>query len=99
MSWTKIADVAVGIPYGNEGRKRWKTVDALLRDSENDNMKGPGFVVALDSTFNPAGGPVRDGSVMLSCFHPKERGMREQDSYPRPSLKPVPDLPDDEIPF
>jgi hypothetical protein len=105
VSVTKIADIVVGIPYGNEGKRRWQRVGALLQHDQNDPSKGPGFTVSLDATFNPAGAPQRDGQVLLSCFHPDtERSARRPtppDTYRRPPLGPAADLSDmdDDIPF
>ena len=72
MATRKIADIVAGIPYGREGKKRWRTVGALLEHDDNDPSKGPGFTISLDGIFNPAGLPMREGQVMLSCFNPKE---------------------------
>ena len=101
MSTTKIADIVVGIPYGNEGKKRWRNVGALLQHSDNDPSKGPGFTISLDATFNPAGAPSREGQIMLSCFHPDDHPSRAgrgapppQDTYRAPPAKPQPPLDD-----
>jgi len=107
VSTIKIADIVVAIPYGNEGKKRWRNVGALLQHSDNDPSKGPGFTISLDAIFNPAGAPSRDGQVMLSCFHPNDSPQRAtpvgttpyHNSYPRPKPPPQPDFPDDDIPF
>lgn len=105
MSTTKIADIVVGIPYGNEGKKRWRNVGALLQHSDNDPSKGPGFTISLDAIFNPAGALSRDGQVMLSCFHPNDSPQRaggaSKDTYRAPPAKPQPPLSDfdDDIPF
>jgi len=103
MAVIKVADIVAGVPYGNEGRKRWRTVGALLKHTDNDPAKGPGFTIALDRLFNPAGLPDRDGDAMLSCFHPKDpaqaRGAAAADTYRAPKPPPQPDFPDDDIPF
>jgi len=103
MNTTKIADIAIGIPYGNEGKKRWRNVGALLQHSDNDPSKGPGFTISLDAIFNLAGAPQRDGNVMLSCFHPNDSPQRansaSKDTYRAPKPPPQPDFPDDDIPF
>ena len=102
MSTIKIADIVAGIPYGSQGKKRWRTVGALLQRDDNDLSKGPGFTISLDGIFNPAGLPMREGQVMLSCFHPKdfpERGAPPKDDYRAPKAPPQPDFPDDDIPF
>lgn len=102
---TRIADVVVGIPYGDQGRKRWIKVGALLQHPDNDPTKGPGFTIVLDATFNPAGAPSREGQIMLSCFHPDDhpsRAGRQPDTYRAPPSKPQPSLDDrddDDIPF
>lgn len=101
---TRIADVVVGIPYGDQGRKRWIKVGALLQHADNDATKGPGFSIVLDATFNPAGAPIREGQIMLSCFHPADhpsRAERQPDTYRAPPAKPQPPLDDldDDIPF
>jgi len=105
---TRIADVVVGIPYGDQGRKRWIKVGALLQHTDNDATKGPGFSIVLDATFNPAGAPSREGQIMLSCFHPDDHPSRAgrgapppQDTYRAPPSKPQPPLDDldDDIPF
>ena len=89
MTTIKIADIVAGLPYGNEGKKRWRTVGALLKNDKNDPTKGPGFTVVLDTIFNPAGLPNKDGQVLLSCFNPKE-------PYQGPPERPIrqPQLPD-----
>ena len=101
MSTTKIADIVAAIPFGNEGRKRYVTVGALLKQGDNDASKGPGFVIALDQYFNPAGVPGRDSSVFLSCYHPKERAQAASGPVrQRPLSRTIPgDLDDDDIPF
>ena len=94
---TRIADVVVGIPYGDQGRKRWIKVGALLQHTDNDATKGPGFSIVLDATFNPAGAPSREGQIMLSCFHPDDhpsRAGRQPDTYRAPPAKPQPPLDD-----
>lgn len=101
---TRIADIVVGIPYGDQGRKRWVKVGALLQHADNDATKGPGFSIVLDATFNPAGAPSREGQIMLSCFHPDDhpsRAGRQPDTYRAPPVKPQPPLDDldDDIPF
>ena len=101
---TRIADVVVGIPYGDQGQKRWIKVGALLQHADNDATKGPGFSIILDATFNPAGAPSREGQIMLSCFHPDDhpsRAGRQPDTYRAPPAKPQPPLDDldDDIPF
>ncbi len=99
MAWTKIADIAVGIPYGSDGHKRWQNVGALLQDSNNDNSKGPGFTIALNSTFNPAGAPIFEGNVMLSCYHPMKNGTPQHQQ--RATARHVEHSPidGDDIPF
>lgn len=103
MSTTKIADIVVAIPYGNEGKKRWRNVGALLQHSDNDPSKGPGFTISLDAIFNPAGAPSRDGQVMLSCFHPNDSPQRAggatKDTYRAPKPPRQPDYADDDLPF
>jgi len=103
VSTTKIADIVVAIPYGNEGKKRWRNVGALLQHSDNDPSKGPGFTISLDAIFNPAGAPSRDGQILLSCFHPNDSPQRAggatKDTYRAPKPPPQPDFPDDDIPF
>jgi len=101
MATRKIADIVAGIPYGNEGKKRWRTVGALLQHDDNDPSKGPGFTISLETIFNPAGLPQREGQVMLSCFHPKEPG-----AYTSPPERPIRQRPlppfdgeEDDIPF
>ena len=98
---TRIADVVAGIPYGDQGRKRWIKVGALLQHTDNDATKGPGFSIVLDATFNPAGAPSREGQIMLSCFHPDDHPSRAgrgapppQDTYRAPPAKPQPPLDD-----
>ena len=100
MATRKIADIVAGIPYGNEGKKRWRTVGALLQHDDNDPSKGPGFTISLETIFNPAGLPQREGQVMLSCFNPKEP------AYQAPPERPIRQRPlspfdgeDDDIPF
>lgn len=102
MSTTKIADIVAGIPYGSQGKKRWRNVGALLQMSDNDPSKGPGFIVVLDSIFNPAGLESREGQVLLSCFHPNEGTQRPappKDNYRAPKAPPQPDDLGDDIPF
>lgn len=72
MANRKVADVVAAIPF-NDGtnRKRYLTVGSLIQLAENDASKGPGYIIALDPTFNPAGVPTHGGSVMLSCYNPK----------------------------
>lgn len=99
MATLKIADVVVAIPYGDGSRKRYQTVGSLLRFDNNDESKGPGFVVMLDSTFNPAGAPSRDGSVALSCYHPKAKpAVAAEPTRTHPPL-PRGSYHDDDIPF
>jgi len=107
MAITKIADIVATIPYGNEGKKRYRTVGALLQHDQNDPSKGPGFTISLETIFNPAGMPDRDGQVLLSCYNPREpdqargaaRGAGFKDTYRAPPPPPQPDFPDDDIPF
>lgn len=71
MSATKYADVVVGIPF--PGGTRWVKVGAMLQMENNDETKGPGFVIMLDRYFNPAGVPCKGGdgaSVALSTYWP-----------------------------
>lgn len=83
MATTKTGDLVAGIPYGNQGKKKWVTVGALLKRSDNDESKGPGYTVALDAWFNLAGLPIsEDGTVYLSVFHPKAYGAPEK-PFPR----------------
>lgn len=106
MSFTIFADVVVGIPYGNEGKKRWQKVGVLLKPGYNDEGKGPGLVVMLDRYFNPAGVPTEDplaSSVVLSTYWPGDKTTRKPPSpdnfkAPRPQQPPLEDLEDD-IPF
>lgn len=113
MTAKLVADVVVGIPYGDGTKKKWQKVGALLQMTPNDIAKGPGYVVMLDRTFNPAGAPVsHDGnSVALSTYWPSEqRGgtptgrthveePAQQDLPVRPKhLKTFSDE-DDDIPF
>jgi hypothetical protein len=84
---TRIADVVVGIPYGDQGRKRWIKVGALLQHADNDPSKGPGFSIVLDATFNPAGAPSREGQIMLSCFHPDDHPSRASRPAPADNYK------------
>lgn len=74
MSSTVFADVVAGIPLSG-GKKRWMKVGVILKFENSDQSRGPGFVVMLDKTFNPAGVPAmnNEASVMLSTFWPKEQ--------------------------
>ena len=96
----KIADVVVAIPYGDGYRKRYTTVGALIKLERNDESKGPGFIVMLDTTFNPAGAPSRDGSVSLSCYHPRTHAAPPAHK-PNVPFRPAASFPDmeDDIPF
>lgn len=79
MPMTKVANLVLALPFGTQGLKKYVTVGALLRASDNDESKGPGFVITLDTHFNPAGAPCRDGSVFLSTyFADRDRTPREQ---------------------
>jgi single-strand DNA-binding protein len=103
MSTIKIADIVAAIPFGTEGKKRYRTVGALLKHSINDSSKGPGFTISLDAFFNPAGCPINhDGTVYLSCYNPKlsDEGPARRPETPirRPAL-PAFDGSDDDIPF
>jgi len=87
MSTSKIADIVAAIPFGNEGKKKYRTVGALLKQSDNDASKGPGFTIVLEAWFNPAGLPIGNGGeVFLSCYHPKERAK----PAPEPGFRPRP---------
>ena len=99
MASTKVADVVASIPYGNGSSRRYITVGALLKLEDNDPNKGPGFLIMLDSTFNPAGAPSRDGSVALSCYHPKAKpAVAAEPTRTHPPL-PRGSYHDDDIPF
>lgn len=102
MTTTKIADIVAAIPYGDEGKRKYRTVGALLKRGDNDASKGPGFMVVLDAWFNPAGLPINDGGeVFLSCYHPRERVMPPPETgkafRPRPPAAFAGD--EDDIPF
>jgi len=100
VSTTKIADIVAAIPYGDEGKRKYRNVGALLKIGNNDISKGPGFMVVLDAWFNPAGLPIDDGGqVFLSCYHPKERTTPSASTpvRQRPFSRTLPD--EDDIPF
>lgn len=102
MTTTKIADIVAAIPYGDEGKRKYRNVGALLKVGNNDISKGPGFMVTLDAWFNPAGLPIDDGgTVYLSCYHPKERVPAAPEPVrQRPLSRTIPsDFADDDIPF
>ncbi len=70
-----FADVVVAIPFGNEGKKRYRKVGVMMQAAHNDEKRGPGFYILLDRDFNPAGVlPVGGGgnSISLSTYWPKE---------------------------
>ena len=101
MKLTKIGDVVAAIPFGTQGQRKYQTVGALLRDNENDPMKGPGFVIAIEPWFNPAGVARASNSLFLSVYHPKvkEPGQGAKEFVPRgPKLAPF-DGGEDDIPF
>jgi hypothetical protein len=99
MKTTKIGDIVAAIPYGNEGKKKYQTVGALLQQSDNDASKGPGFTIALEPWFNPAGVPRNSDSLFLSVYHPKERPERTPEARPKyPQQRPF-DGDEDDIPF
>jgi hypothetical protein len=99
----KIADVVCAIPYKLNGQwhTRWVRVGALLQSENNDASKGPGYMIALDRHFNPAGvppGPNGDGaSILLSTYWPEDKGgnkVRPSPGYkqppqPREPRKPI----------
>ena len=96
MAAKKIADVVCALPYGNEGKKKYRTVGALLQLDKNDPTKGPGFVIMLDAIFNPAGAIIQDGSIALSCYHPSQPGVPEKSrAKPHSGFDDM----DDDIPF
>lgn len=102
MTTTRIADIVAAIPFGDQGKRKYRTVGALLRNSDNDPSKGPGFLISLDAWFNPAGLPISDGgSVFLSCYHPKEvPASPPRDDYkPKLSKHPPFNGDEDDIPF
>lgn len=76
MTAKLVADLVVGIPYGDGTKKKWQKVGVLLQMDPNDPAKGPGYVIMLDRTFNPAGAPAsHDGnSVALSAYWPSDKG-------------------------
>lgn len=97
---TKFADVVAAIPYGQEGKKKYRTVGALLKHSDNDPSKGPGFTIVLDAWFNPAGLPIGNGGeVYLSCYHPKDKVQAAPEPGFRRRPPPAFDGDEDDIPF
>lgn len=76
----KIADLVVTIPYTTpegELKTRYQKVGALIQLENNDISKGPGYVIALDRHFNPAGvppGEKGDGtSILISAYWPEDK--------------------------
>lgn len=99
------ADVVVGVPFGDQGKKRWVKIGAMIQMEKNDASRGPGFVIMLDRYVNLAGFPqtgTDQASVAASTFWPKEkdgtaappattpRGQASRRSF---------DDPEDDIPF
>lgn len=100
MTAKVMADLVIGIPYGDGAKKKWQKVGALLQMDPNDPAKGPGFVVMLDRTFNPAGAPAsHDGnSVALSAYWTQEKGAALPTRQGGRHLKTF-NGEDDDIPF
>ena len=104
MAATKIADLVCTIPFDQGNGQRYVTVGAMLKLENNDPSKGPGFIIMLDKTFNPAGLQDGRGSVVLSCYHPSENRKtpykRDPDDKP-PRQHPLAGFnpADDDIPF
>ncbi len=104
MSMKLVADLVVGVPYGDGTKRHWVKVGALLKADNNNESKGPGYIVMLDRYFNPAGVPPKnldDSSVALSSYWPKEKAPAPDRTYHAPPQKPSADLSDmeDDIPF
>lgn len=113
----KLADLVVVIPYttpDGEVKARYQRVGALIQFENNDASKGPGFAIALDRHFNPAGippGEKGDGtSILLSTYWPEDKDGNKVRPPPPPTRKSpfgrsrkTPkkphDFDDDDIPF
>lgn len=99
MAARKIGDLVVTIQ--TRSGPVFRQVGALLEPETNDPTKGPGFLVMIDKTFNPAGVQDDKASVTLSVYHPRDRAQAPQpkSTYKAPPLPPQPDIQDDDIPF
>jgi len=82
MAMKRYADVVCPIKQSN-GFTRYVRVGTLLQSDNNDEKRGPGFILALDTTFNPAGAQAKDGSVFLSTYWPKAEEEGPKESRPR----------------
>lgn len=91
MSAKLYADV-VAVVTSKTGYKKYVKVGVMLQMDNNDDKKGPGFMVMLDRYFNPAGVGT-DDSVALSTYWPKEK----EPAKPSTSRSSSPS--DDDFPF
>lgn len=98
-----IGEIVLPIHY--PGGTRYQKVGALVELAANDRQKGPGFMILLDRTFNPAGAPAADrgdgSSVALSVYHPKPKEVGPLEVRHPPASRPAAgfDDMDDDIPF
>lgn len=60
----KKYDLAVKIGTNKQGKAIWKNVGSVLTGQH-------GEYILLDKTFNPAGVPGNESSVLISYFEPK----------------------------
>lgn len=98
----KLYDIAVvtGEYTDSQGqtKKRYQNVGAVMEGKEG------GQFIVLNSWFNPAGVPRKEGSesVLLSCFAPRDDRDKPQQSAPqqqRSAPKPQNNDFESEIPF
>lgn len=93
----KIADLVFKTPGGG-----FRTVGALLQFENADQKKGPGYQIALDRHFNPAG-CIDDGTgtVWLGTYFGKEQQASPRNDLNKPTSerKPPADFDENDIPF
>ena len=101
MATRKIGDIVATKTSAN-GFRKYVSLGSLLKPDSNDDSKGPGFVIALDTHINLAGLDQRDGTVFCSVYHPKSAAPAVPSAdkpFPRPSRSPEFAGDEDDSPF